>query len=53
MTYYIIAHGMYFRVLFMEDNRVIWDAERLFETRLEAVNAAHFIMDYIGFKNGN
>ena len=53
MTYYIVTTGSYFKVLFLEGNRVVWDSDRLFETRAEAINAAHFIMDYIFFKNGN
>jgi len=53
MTYYIVTTGSYFRVLFLDGNKVVWDSERLFETKAEAINAAHFIMDYMNFKNGN
>lgn len=52
MTYYIVTKGSYFRVLFLEGNKAICP-ERLFKSRAEAINAAHFIMDYMDLKNGN
>lgn len=51
MTYYIVTTGSYFRVLFLEGNKVVWDSERLFETRAEAINAAQFVIDYMEFKD--
>lgn len=53
MTYYIVTTGSYFRILFLEENKVVWYSERLFETREAAINAAQSVIDYVEFKDGN